>query len=183
MATFTISRVTALPGSLDANTVYLVSTGSDKVELYVTGNTATARRLLNEADIQGLIDASIAGIAGIEVVADIDARDALTLTTNTQVLVIDASDDPTVAAGSATYVWRQSTSAFVKISEGESLDLILDWDNIVDGPSSTAAQIDTAVANSHTHSNKTQLDLIGQSASGDITYNGREYVRSGTAAW
>jgi hypothetical protein len=183
MSTFVISRVTSLPGTLAANTVYLVSAGADKVEMYVTGNTAAARRILNEADIQGLIDASIAGMSALEVVADIAARDALVLDANTQVLVLDASADPTVTAGAATYVYRSSNDSFTKVSESESMDFILQWANIVGRPTSTVAQIDAAVSNSHTHANKTQLDQIGQSASGDITYNGREYVRSGTEAW
>lgn len=183
MATFTISRVTALPGTLDANTVYLVSTGANHLELYATGNTADARRILTETDIQALIDASISGLSAVEIVADIAARDALTLTANAMVLVLDASADSTVTSGAALYAYRQSNDTFTKVAEYESMDVTINWSDIVGRPSSTPAQIDTAVANSHTHANKTQLDQIGQSASGDITYNSREYVRSGTAGW
>jgi hypothetical protein len=183
MATFNISRVTALPGTLLADTIYLVSTGVDKVEMYVTGNTATARRVLNQADIQALIDASLAGVSALEVVADIAARNALVLTKNTQVLVINATGDATVASGAATYVWRQSNSTWTKISEAESLDVAMTWASLTGKPASSVAAIDAAVANSHTHANLSQLGLIGQNAGGDITYNGREYVRSGTSAW
>jgi hypothetical protein len=183
MATFNIARVTSLPGTLAADTIYVVSVGGDKAEIYVTGNTATARRLLNQTDIQALIDASLAGVGSIRVVADTAERNALILTQNTQVLVINATGDPTVAVGAATYVWRQSNSTWTKISEAESLDVALTWANLVGKPASLPAAIDAAVANSHAHTNKTQLDQIGQSASGDITYQGREYVRSGATAW
>lgn len=183
MATFEISRVTALPGTLLPNTIYLVSVGGDKTEMYVTGNTATARRILNQTDIQALIDASMAGIGAIRVVADIAERNALVLTQNTQVLVINATGDATVASGAATYVWRQSNSTWTKISEAESLDVTLTWANLAGKPASTVAAIDAAVAASHTHANLTQLGLVGQSPSGDITYQGREYVRSGQTAW
>lgn len=183
MATFRIERVTAIPGTLAANTIYMVSVGVDKVELYVTGNTATARRMLNQDDIQDLIDAAVAGIGSVEVVANIAARDALALTSNAQVFVIDATGDPTVSSGGATYIYRVSNDTFTKISEAESLDVALSWANLTGKPSSSPAQIDAAVAASHSHANKTQLDLIGQSASGDITYNGREYVRSGAVDW
>lgn len=183
MATFSISRVTALPGTLAANTVYIVSTGLDKAEIYVTGNTATARRILNQADIQSLIDASVQSISSIRVVDNIAQRDALGLTQNAQVFVIDATGDATVSSGGATYIYRAATSTFIKVSESESLDLALQWTNIVGRPSSTPSQIDAAVAASHSHTNKTQLDQIGQSASGDITYGGREYVRSGSSDW
>ncbi|MEO1220285.1 MAG: hypothetical protein AAFY42_02885 [Pseudomonadota bacterium] len=183
MATFNITRVTALPDPLEANTAYLVSVAADKVELYVTGNNAVARRILNEADIQALIDASVGGIAGVEVVDDIAARDALSPTSNVQVFVIDASADATVASGGATYIYRLSNDTFYKISEAESLDFVFNWSGLQGGPSSTPVAIDQAVANSHTHANKTQLDQIGQNGDGDLTYNGHEYVRSGTAAW
>lgn len=183
MATFRIERVTAIPGTLAANTIYMVSVGVDKVELYVTGNTATARRILNQDDIQDLIDAAVAGLGSVTVVQNINERNALVLTQNTQVLVIDATGDPTVASGSATYIYRASNSTFVKISEAESLDVALSWANLTGKPTSSPAQIDAAVTASHSHTNKTQLDLIGQSASGDITYNGREYVRSGASDW
>ena len=56
------------------------------------------------------------------VVADIAARDALTGATGDIVFVTDASADVTVTAGSAFYIW--SGVAWVKFSEGESLDVV-----------------------------------------------------------
>jgi hypothetical protein len=183
MSTFKINRVTALPGTLEANSVYLVSSGSDYVEMYVTGNTAAARRIHTEADIQALIDASIAGMNSVTVVDDIAARDALSFTANATIYVIDATGDSSVDAGGATYMYRLSTNGFIKVSESESMDVSLAWASLIGGPASDPANIDAAVANSHTHANKTQLDKVGENVDGDITYNGNEYVRSGAESW
>jgi hypothetical protein len=175
VATFKINKVTSLPGTLEANSFYFVApAGSpDYVELYVTGTSAsTVKRLINESDIDAMITAAMTAVSEIQVVADIAARNALTPTRNLVVLVLNAVDDATVAAGAATYVYRLATTSWVKISEAESLDVALTWTALSGKPSSTPAQIDTAVTNSHTHSNKTQIDLIGQDAGGELTYNG-----------
>lgn len=181
MAKYNISKETALPGTLQPNTIYYVSTGADKVEIYVTGTSAsTVRRVLNETDIQALINASISGLSGLQIVPDIPARDALNPSTNVQVLVEDASSDATVTSGAATYVYDFSNTTWIKIAEHESQDLVLDWANIQNRPSSTASQIDAAVTNSHTHSNKTQLDQLGQDGDGELTYNGSKVATEWT---
>lgn len=185
MATFEIFKETALPGTLTPNGIYLITTSNpNHMELYVADNTgAAARRILNEADIQVLINASLGGIGSIEVVADIAARDALVLTSNTQVLVLDASADPTVDSGAATYVYQLATTSFIKISEAEGLDVSLAWANITGGPASTPAQIDAAVGASHTHANKTELDKVGEDGDGDMTYDGVALVQTANIAW
>ncbi len=175
MATFKIFRETALPGTLEPYALYVVAPTAkpDYIEIYASDATGTtAKRIIQDTDVQDLIDASLSGIGAIEVVADITARDALTPTKNLQVLVLDARADNTVTSGSATYIYQLATTTWIKISESESLDVILNWDNIVNKPTSTASQIDTAVANSHTHANKTQLDKIGEDGDGNLTYNG-----------
>lgn len=175
MATFKIFRETAVPSSLEPYALYVIAPTSkpDFIELYATNSTGTAtKRIIDASDVQGLIDSSIEGLSKIEIVDDIDARDALNPTTNLQVLVIDATDDPTVASGSATYIYRLSTETWIKISEAESLDVVLEWDNIVGRPISTPAEIDQAVANSHTHANKTQLDKIDEDLNGNFIYDG-----------
>lgn len=185
MATFQVFKETALPGTLVPNAIYLVTAANaDHVEMYVADNAGTAqRRIPTEADINTLINATVSGLSAIEVVADITARDALTLTQNTQVLVIDASADPTVTSGAATYIWDQANTAFVKISEFESLDAVLDWNNIINGPSSSAAAIDAAVAASHTHANITELNKIDEDVNGYMTYDGDALVVSGNTSW
>jgi hypothetical protein len=145
------------------------------VEIYVSDATgAFAKRVLTDTDIQALINASISGLGGeMPIVADIAARNALasSLTKNTQVLVLDATGDTTVTTGAATYIYRASTTSWTKISESESIDLVLQWANIQGRPTSSVSAIDAAVNNSHTHANKTQLDKIGENASGLLTYS------------
>ena len=175
MATFRTFHETTLTETLEAYSIYFVAPAAkpDYVEIYVTGaNAATVKRVVNEDDIQGLIDSSLSGIAGIEVVDDIAARDALTPASNIQVLVIDASDDATVASGAATYLYRLATTSWIKISEAESLDAVLLWANIVGKPASSAADIDDAVTKKHSHANKTELDKIGEDGNGNLTYGG-----------
>ena len=48
--------------------------------------------------------------------------------------VIDASGDDTVDAGWAEYIYDSTTSTWVKTGERESLDLILDWSNVMNKP-------------------------------------------------
>ena len=53
------------------------------------------------------------------VVADITERNALTPSNGSLALVLDASADATVDSGAATYVWRTSTTSWIKVSEAE----------------------------------------------------------------
>lgn len=174
MATYNIYKETSLPGSLQPHSIYLIApTGApDFVEMYVTGASAsTVKRIIDAAHVQTLINAAVSGLGGIEVVADIAARNALAPTKNVQVLVLNATGDATVATGAATYIYRLATTTWHKISESESMDVVLSWSAIVGKPASTAAAIDGAVTDRHTHANKTQLDKVGESG-GEFTYNG-----------
>ena len=177
MTTFRPSKLTAVPSlPCDPNAVFFVAPQSkpNYIEIYVSNSAGTAlKRLLTDTDIQALIDASISGLTGeMPIVADIAARNALSPTSNTQVLVLDATGDPTVTSGAATYLYRVSTTSWIKLSEAESLDLILQWANIQGKPTSSPTAIDTAVGNSHVHNgNLTQLNKIGENADGFFTYN------------
>lgn len=53
----------------------------------------------------------------------------------------------------------------------------LDYEEILNRPSSTITQIDNAVDKSHEHNNKKELDGIGESSDGVLTYKGHEYVK------
>ena len=189
--TFKPSKLTAVPSlPCDPNAVFFVAPTlkPNYIEIYVSNNAGTAlKRLLTDADIQALIDASISGLAGeMPIVADIAARNALSPTKNTQVLVLDATGDSTVASGAATYLYRVSTTSWIKLSEAESLDLILQWANIQGKPTSSPSAIDTAVSNSHTHNgNLTQLNKIGENADALFTYNNAlpKIGWEGTIAW
>jgi len=187
MAIFKIYRETVLPGSLQPYAVYLVAPAAkpDYVEMYVTDATGTAaRRILNDADVQAMINAASASANAIQVVADIAARDALAPTGSWQVFVRDATGDPTVSAGGAMYLWDTTNSAWVKTAESESLDIALTWSALQGKPSSSVADIDDTVAKRHTHANKTELDKISEDGNGDLMYGGQP-VRThwGSTGW
>jgi hypothetical protein len=181
MAEYKVFKETVLPetASLEAHSIYLVAPAArpDYVEIYVTGaTTSTVKRVIDQSDIQAMIDSEIAALSAIEVVADLAERDALPLTANSQVMVLDATADATVDAGAATYVYRHSDTSWTKIAEFESLDLVLNWSDIVGRPASAVADIDDAVARRHTHANRTELNLIGEDANGNMDYNGQPLV-------
>lgn len=187
MSTLKIHRVTALPSQLEANSIYLVSIPNKPnfMEVYATGNTPdVVKRILNENDIRALIQAEISGFNTIQIVQNIAERNNLNPTSAIFVLVLDASDDPTVNSGSASYIYNPSTQQWIKIAEYESMDFVLSWDNIQGRPSSSPAMIDDAVAKRHTHANMTQLNKVGEDSQGNFQYGGT-YPRIAwdTTAW
>ncbi len=72
------------------------------------------------------------GGSNAKVVADITARDALTTEEGLIAYVMDATGDSTVTAGGASYIYDGSN--WVKISEFESMDMIIDWTDIQNKP-------------------------------------------------
>lgn len=176
MSTLNVYKETALPGILQPNSIYFITPVGypDHVEVVVTNTGATAphRRVINREDVQGMINTSLASVNELQIVADIAARDAIVSAVARYVYVQNATGDATVQSGGATYMYNPGNTSWIKISESESMDVVLNWSSIVGRPTSSAAQIDTAVSNAHTHGNKTQLDLIGQNGNGELTYNG-----------
>jgi hypothetical protein len=177
MAQVKFYKVTALPGTLEANAFYFVSNGNH-TESYLTDNAGVARGIGNTAMINALIDQALANWSGaastVSIVADIAARDALiaTLDANTMILVVDASADASVGSGSALYAYAADTSTIYKIAEYESMDVVLQWSDLQGGPTSTPAQIDNAVSMAHSHANKATLDELGEDAEG-LTFKGQ----------
>lgn len=169
-------RETALPSPLQPNSVYLITElgNTTHAEMYIVGNTANdVRRLYNKEDIELLIRQLMAGYGKIQVIdtfADLNAVDALSFN---YVYVKDASGDPTVDEGGATYVWDTVTSVWVKQSEAESMDIVQSWAAIQGKPNSSVSEIDSAVAQKHTHTNMSQLNKINQDGEGNMTYNGK----------
>lgn len=160
-----LNKVTTLPTSLDSDAVYFEKGGGDTYsDLIVTDNVGNGYVVINDQRITELITA--ATNTEIELVSDIAARDALTLSQNSLVLVSDASGDNTVDSGTAMYFFDNTNSVFVKVTEFESLDVTIQWADIVNGPTSTPAQIDQAVVDTAT--NKTKLDAITDIGSGQI---------------
>lgn len=183
-----IFKETALPTQLAANGIYLVApqSNTDYLEIYVTDKTGAAvRRTVNIDDVTALIDEALAhlieapseptapeAVKSLTVVQNIAERDALALTESAFIYVVDASGDSTVNSGSASYVYDVVTSQYYKVSEYESMDFILSWENLTNKPSSTVAQIDGAVQNSHSHANSAVLDKLSTDADGNLTFNG-----------
>jgi hypothetical protein len=182
---FKVFKETAIPSTWVADAVYFIqASGSTYMEIYTTSNTGVPKRLINEGDITSMIAAGITASQELKIVADIAARNALNPTTTLAVYVINATGDATVKAGGAYYLYNPTTSTWIKTAEAESLDVVLAWDSIEGRPASTPAQIDEAVAATHTHTNKTQLDKIGENANGNLIYNGElPYTGWKTANW
>lgn len=174
MALVKFFKVATLPGSLEPDSFYYVENGN-VAESYLTNSSGQARAVGNSAMVNALIGEAItdalAGLNALEVVPNIAARDALVLERNAMALVIDATADPTVNAGSALYAYIKADDAWVKVAEYESLDVVFQWSSIQGRPSSTPAQIDTAVSQAHTHANKAVLDKFTESE-GQVLYDG-----------
>lgn len=169
-------RETALPSPLLPNSVYLITEAGNvtHAEMYIVGNKASdVRRIYNKSDIEVLIRQLMAGYGKIQVVATFAELDAVDTLSFNYVYVQDASGDPTVGSGGATYVWDTVTSKWIKQSEAESMDIVQSWAAIQGKPNSTVAEIDSAVAQKHTHTNMTQLNKINQDGEGNMTYNGK----------
>lgn len=172
----TISRVNALPGILAAETIYLVKTGTE-LTLTVTGNTGeVVATTVSKADVDTAISTAIGSLDmsnSVEFAANIEDRDSLTLTKSTFVYVADATSDETVSAGAAMYLYDFATTTWHKVTEYESLDLGLSWDNIDGKPVSSVEAIDDAVSKRHSHDNMDVLDLL-TAPDGKLKYNGED---------
>lgn len=118
------------------------------------------------------------------VAADIAARDALTdLKVGDKAWVVDATADSTVDAGAALYIVETmagTTPTWKKISEVESMDVVLQWANIQGRPTSAVADIDDAVTKKHEHANKAVIDELtegttaeGEELVGKLLYKGK----------
>jgi hypothetical protein len=168
-----IRKVNTLPGTYDPSTLYMVkSAESGLFDLYVsTDDGASARHLISKPEITSMINTAIASFSTVQVVATIAARDALNPTTTTQVIVVDATGDATVASGTATYVYDLANTTWVKISESESMDVVLQWSNIQGKPSSAVADIEDAVDRRHSHANSSVLSGLSD-IGGALAYGG-----------
>ena len=179
--TLKIFKLNAIPSTWEANSTYYIANQSnaDLVEIYITskdnGGTVTVRRNPTETDIKGWITDQVGAATEILVVADIAARDALTLTAVRYVFVKDATGDTTVTSRAAAYLYDPAAPAnarWHKMFETESLDFVLNWEHLLDKPTSSVADIDDAVSKRHVHANKAQIDKIGEDTSGRLTYDG-----------
>jgi len=174
MATLKIRKVTSLPTTLEPSCLYLISTADPALmEIAVSSaDGTTSRHIINSAEIQNMINAALASFSSLEVFPNIAARDAAPVpTVPTHAMVLDATADPTVNIGAATYIYDPATAQWYKISEAESMDVVLQWSSIVGKPTSSVVSIDDAVIKRHDHVNKALLDVLSDVA-GELYYNG-----------
>ena len=172
-------QLSALPASLAPNAFYFVLSGN-VAESYLTTAGGTPKSIGNTAMINGLIDARLNAASTLLHVPNIQDRDALSPASNAMVLVTDATGDPSVQGGGALYFYDAAQSAYTKVAEYESMDLVLQWANISGRPGALPGDIDAAVAEAHSHANKAVLDALGD-ASGGLTYNGAPIA--GASSW
>lgn len=186
MASLNFYKVTSLPGTLVADSLYFVSNGTI-AESYLTDSSGVAKSLGNTSMVTSIVTSqmasTLAAYNAMEIVATIAARNTLAASLNRNVLVLvsDATGDVTVASGAALYAFNNTGDTWIKVTEYESLDVTLTWAALQNKPTSTVAQIDTAVSQAHSHSNKTFLDKIGETG-GAMTYNGSA-VGGGAPNW
>lgn len=160
---------------LRSDDVYDVATKQTFAQYVAANNTRVAN-----------LESALAGKAPVHIVADMNARDALTdVITGTLCWVRDAADDSTVASGAAAYLASVDGNSVTweKVAEAESMDVVIQWANIQGKPNSSVEDIDDAVSKKHEHANKAIIDAISTNAtSGNLVFNNVELgAYTGTA--
>lgn len=90
--------------------------------------------------------------------------------------------------GSASNAMTFTVNAQGQLTAAATTPIAIAWSQITSGaPTSSIANIDTAVTNSHTHANKTQLDLLTVDGNNDLKFNSlfvkARGVELATAGW
>ncbi|MGI9211251.1 MAG: hypothetical protein ACR2HF_02160, partial [Methylococcaceae bacterium] len=90
--------------------------------------------------------------------------------------------------GSASNAMTFTVNAQGQLTAAATTPIAIAWSQITSGaPTSSTANIDTAVTNSHTHANKTQLDLLTVDGNNDLKFNSlfvkARGVELATAGW
>ena len=172
----TINKVSAKPTSFSPNQIYVVNnTVSKMAELYFS--TADGSALVAAVNAELLTKEVETVIKEVTVTGDLNqvhsvtnnaARLALVLDKNSVVYVADATGDGSIT-GPMLYVYTHSTKTFRSVISSSPTSI--SWSSITGKPTSGTTAIDTAVAASHNHSNKSVLDKLSQSADGFLTYD------------
>ena len=137
----------------------LPETSADQVKTTDGSNVETKLKTLESA---------VSGKVPCHIVEDIPARDGLESPKQGDLCwVKDASADESVNSGAAQYIY--DGSAWVKIAEAESMDLVVNWADI-----QGKEAVETAMSKAHDHANAEILD--GISADGNtVTINGKKF--------
>ena len=171
--------------SLDANGEYANKTAFQTHEgdssLHKTsGDTSKLANLAANADSTYATKAELAGATEVYVVADITERDNLSgMVRGAQAWVRDPSDDTSLTKeGTAVYIWDGTAWNFAH-QFTEDFEVIHDWGDVINKPAvledANLPDLEEAVTNRHTHSNKTLLDTLSLIGGGTrLAYNGVE---------
>ena len=187
MSKFKIVRVTALPSTITPSTMYILKTPTSAIaEVYFSNNDGSV--LVPGITEQFITDsfASLlaSGMGQIEIVENINERNRANKNGNCLIMVIDATGDEFGSIGTVLYLYRAINSSYFRVSSFDGTNDAINggtggtiwWDTIQGRPTSTPEQIDQAVADSHTHSNKSVLDRIGVTADGVLTVDGNIFA-------
>lgn len=172
MSVITIAKVTQLPAAYTPNTLYLVK-GNDQAIMQTYFSTMDGSAVvpgIDEAFVVNKINQLAgSGFSELQVVLTIAERDALTLSRNSLIYVLDAQGDGAGTTGECLYLYYVAQSSFHKVSTAPPA---VQWSQIVGAPQSTGAQIDAAVQASHSHDNKNVLDKLSMNEQGQLVFDG-----------
>lgn len=157
-------------------------------------------------DLQNAITASASGLVFGGIVGTYADLNAITTLVNGTLYVV--SVDETQENGRTLYVYSEDTTSFLYLgtfdfaneftelldtpnaheankylmSDGSKLVFVdVDYDKLINKPSSTIVEIDSAVAKSHEHANVDTLNKFGVDTDGNPTFNGQ--VLSNEIVW
>lgn len=171
----------SLPEDRHKNCLYLVKPdGSTVIDTYLVDGQGNAYSHFNEPRFAELFEKYSQSLNSFFIVETIANRDALNLQFNTLVFVIDATGDPSVPEGSALYFYSRVHNLFTKVFQSTGLD----WNFLSGRPQSSPAEIDEAVAKSHSHGNKDLLDMLG-TVNNNLYFKGQPVTRYlvGSSDW
>lgn len=170
-----IKRSPTLPVQEDRekNCIYLVKpTGSMDFDVYLVDELGTAYTHFNERRFADLFERYNTGSQGVVVVPTIPDRDALELHQDAIVFVLDDGTTGGDPAHPSLWIYVVAAQGFIKACDcptngggGQ-----VSWTEIIGGPNVTAAAVEQAVADSHTHENKLVLDELDEDENGLVTY-------------
>lgn len=137
------------------------------VDLITSAAAVTTASGSNVETELGTLKASISSKTICHIADDIAARDVLEGVQKGELCwVLDATADETVTKGAAQYLYTGET--WIKTSEAESMDLILQW-SAIQGKEA----VEAAMAKAHEHVNKELLDTISADET-FVTVNGKK---------
>lgn len=167
-------------GAIEVGTVLTQVTGGQRYVMYprtVAANVDMGDGS-NALDRIRLLERNQSSNTTNHIAATIAARDSIIgLIPGDKCLVLDATGDPTVKAGSAEYTWIPAidgaSSYWKKTSEDEGLDRPTTWEDVQGRPTQSVSAIDAAALQAHEHDNKCLLDQLAKDENGLLTIGGK----------